>query len=125
MRGSRRGTGGPDPAPAEKSQKIIFPRNTGPVSLKNQTSIQCWAISGPPAVNVGPSSARQRNAISMAFRWRADNGPLLVVFGSSPPPPPPPKKKKKKKKKNVEVELDPRLLHRPRTCILIVDCGAV
>ena len=24
-----------------------------------------------------PSSARQRNAISMAFRWRADDGPTL------------------------------------------------
>ena len=25
----------------------------------------------------GPSSARQRNVISMAFRWRADDGPTL------------------------------------------------
>ena len=25
----------------------------------------------------GPSSARQRNAILMAFRWRADDGPTL------------------------------------------------
>ena len=25
----------------------------------------------------GPSSARQRSAISMAFRWRADDGPTL------------------------------------------------
>ena len=25
----------------------------------------------------GPSSARQLNAISMAFRWRADDGPTL------------------------------------------------
>ena len=24
-----------------------------------------------------PSSARQRNAIQMAFRWRADDGPIL------------------------------------------------
>ena len=35
-----------------------------------------------PTFNVGPSSARQRNAIGMAFRWRADDGPLSVVFGS-------------------------------------------
>ena len=28
------------------------------------------------AIN-GPSSARQRNAIVMAFRWRADDGPTL------------------------------------------------
>ena len=25
----------------------------------------------------------QRKAIKMAFRWRADDGPLIVVFGSS------------------------------------------
>ena len=24
-----------------------------------------------------PSSARQRNAIQMAFRWRADDGPTM------------------------------------------------
>ena len=28
------------------------------------------------AIN-GPSSARQRNAIEMAFPWRADDGPTL------------------------------------------------
>ena len=39
------------------------------------------------AFHVGPSTARQRNAIYMAFRWRADDGPLVhvAVFGSSPP----------------------------------------
>ena len=57
----------------------------------------------------GPSSACQRNAILMAFRWRADDGPILnaglvamyffrgskkpyifVIFqeGSGPPAPP-------------------------------------
>ena len=25
----------------------------------------------------GPASARQRNAISIAFRWRANDGPTL------------------------------------------------
>ena len=39
-----------------------------------QARIQCWTIIGTPA-----------NAISMAFRWRADHGPLMVVFGSSLP----------------------------------------
>ena len=29
------------------------------------------------ATKSGPSSARQQNAIEMAFRWRADNGPQL------------------------------------------------
>ena len=38
-----------------------------------------------PAFNVGSSSARQRNAITMAFRWRADDGPFIAVFGSSIP----------------------------------------
>ena len=35
----------------------------------------------------------------MAFRWRADDGPLVVVFGSSLPISPKKAKKKKKKKK--------------------------
>ena len=45
----QRGTGGRDPPP-EKSQKYrgCF-SNTGREPLKNQTSIQCWAIIGPPA----------------------------------------------------------------------------
>ena len=34
-------------------------------------------IDDPNAILSGPSSARQRNAISMAFRWRADDGPTL------------------------------------------------
>ena len=49
----------------------------------------------------------------MAFRWRADDGLIIVIFGSSLPsstkkPTPPPKKKKKKKKKNNnKKEMDP------------------
>ena len=36
-----------------------------------------WGIEDPnTAINV-PSSALQRNAIEMAFRWRADDGPTL------------------------------------------------
>ena len=27
----------------------------------------------------GPSTGRQRNAIQMAFRWRADGGPTLML----------------------------------------------
>ena len=34
-----------------------------------------------PAFNAGSSSARQQN--TMVFRRRADDGPLLVVFGSN------------------------------------------
>ena len=58
MRGSKRGTGGPDlPPPPEKSQKYRVYNNIGLDPLKNQS-----------AFNDGPSSARQWNAIEMAFR---------------------------------------------------------
>ena len=33
-----------------------------------------------PAHNIGPPSARQRNAIQIAFRWRTDGGPLFYVY---------------------------------------------
>ena len=57
------GDRGPDPL-AEKSQNIVF-CNTCPDPLKNHKA-------NKPAFNVGPSSARKR----------ADQGPLIVVFGS-------------------------------------------
>ena len=66
-----KGGGGPDPS--EKSQNIGFLCNTGPDPLKNQKATK-------PAFNIGPSSARQQNAIYMAFCWRVDDGPLIVVF---------------------------------------------
>ena len=34
-----------------------------------------------PAYIVGPQSARQRNAIQMAIRLRADGGPLSDAYG--------------------------------------------
>ena len=34
-------------------------------------------IEDPNTAINGPSSAHQRNAISMAFPWRVDNGPTL------------------------------------------------
>ena len=67
MGGSRGGTGGTDPP--EKSQKIGFLCNTRPDPLKNHKATK-------PAFTVGTSSARQRNAIPMAFRWRADMAKL-------------------------------------------------
>ena len=45
-------------------------------SLSHQASIQNWAFIGTPA---------KRHL--MAFRWRADDDPLIVVFGSSLLPP--------------------------------------
>ena len=58
-----------DPLPLEKTKNIGLSRNTGLDRLKNYKATK-------PAFNVGPSSARQRNAIKMAFRWWADNGQL-------------------------------------------------
>ena len=57
-------TGGPDPPPPEKSQKIGFLSNTGPDPLKSHKATK-------PAFNVGPLSARQPNA---------DDGPLIVII---------------------------------------------
>ena len=72
MCGSRGRTGGPDPPPLENHKNIGFSSNTGPDPLKNrsyQTSIKCWAIIGTPA---------KRHL--MAFRWRADDGSLIVYL---------------------------------------------
>ena len=55
------------------------------------------------AFSVGPSSARQRNPIKMAFRWQADDGQLLVVFRSSPP------SSTKKTLSEFDPALDPRM----------------
>ena len=66
------GTGGPD-APLKNHKVTGFLSNTGPDPIQNHKATK-------PAFDVGPSSARQQNAISMVFCWRADDGPLLVVF---------------------------------------------
>ena len=67
------GQGVRTPSPPEKSQKYRMdriPRN----SQNYQASIRRWAIIGTPA---------KRHL--KAFRWRADDGPLLVILGSSLP----------------------------------------
>ena len=68
------GDRGPGPPPLKNHKNIGFISNTDPDPHKIHK-----------AFHVGPSSARQQNAILMAFRWRADDGPLIVVFGSSLP----------------------------------------
>ena len=70
QRGGGGGTGGT--GSPEKSQNKEFLSNTGPDPLKNHKASK-------PAFNIGPSSARQRNAMYMAFRLRAHDGPILVV----------------------------------------------
>ena len=63
----QKGAGGPDPPPLKNHKNIGFICNTGPDPLKNHKATK-------PAFYVGPAFARQRNAISMAFRWWADGG---------------------------------------------------
>ena len=72
MGGSRGGTGGPDPPPLKYHKTIEFSRNIGQDLLQKrsyQASIQCWAIIGTPA---------KRHL--MAFRRRANDGPLIVYL---------------------------------------------
>ena len=70
------GAGGP--YSLKNHKHIKFLSNTSPDPLKNQKATM-------PAFNVGPSSARSQNAIKMAFRGRADDGPLIVLFCSTIP----------------------------------------
>ena len=54
--------------PLKNHKNTGFSSNTGLDPLKNHKATK-------PAFNVGPLSARQRNAIEMAFLWRTDDGP--------------------------------------------------
>ena len=69
------GAWGPDPTPLKNHKDIGFRGNTGPDPLK-------FHKANKTAFNRGPLSARQRNAIEMAFRWRADDNPLIVAFAN-------------------------------------------
>ena len=73
MGGSRWETGGPDPPPPLKITKIEFLSNTGPGPLK---------ITKLPSQN---SMLGHHRPASDRFRWRADDGPFIVIFGSSIP----------------------------------------
>ena len=52
-----------------KTTSIGFLSDAGLVSIKSHSVTK-------PAFNGGPSFARQRNTILMAFRWQADDGPM-------------------------------------------------
>ena len=71
---SRVGTEGP--VPPENHKNIGFPSNIDPNPPKNHKATK-------PSFKGGPLSTRKRNAISMAFRLWADDGPLLLAFRSS------------------------------------------
>ena len=70
---SRGGGGAGGPHPLKNHKNIGFFSNTGPDPLKNHKATK-------PVFNVWPPSDGQRNAISMAFRWRVDDDPIVVVF---------------------------------------------
>ena len=65
--------GGRGSVPPKKSQNIGFLSNTGLDTLKNHKTTK-------PALNVMPSSTRQRNAIKMAFCLWADDGPFIKLW---------------------------------------------
>ena len=99
--------------PLKNHKNIGFLSNTGPApwkitKLPSQHSMlgHHWPASEMPFIIGLPvkcysSSARQQNAIHlMAFCWRADDGLLLLLFGSSFP---------SSKKTQKTSELDPPL----------------
>ena len=89
MDGSRGESGVP-----KNYKNIGFLCKTGMDPLQNHKATQA-------AFDVWPSSARQRNAIYMAFHWRADDGLFIAVFGSYSPSSTKKKTHKKQNKKNV------------------------
>ena len=71
MGGSRGGgVGRGSDLPWKITKKLGFHINSGPDPLKKHKATK-------PAFNVGPPPAHQRNAILMAFRWWADDGPSI------------------------------------------------
>ena len=67
--------------PPERSQKIVFLSNTDPDPMKNRKDTK-------PEFNVrhhrdASETPFKWHFTGMAFRWRTDDGRLLVVFGSS------------------------------------------
>ena len=71
-----RGYRGPDPPPLKKHKNIVL-SNNGPPPPPPKNHIATNLV-----FNVGQKLTRQQNDIEMAFCWRADDGPLIVVFGS-------------------------------------------
>ena len=86
----------------------------GPDPLKNHKNIGFLAIlvRSPGTMEkspsqhsmLGPSLACQQNAIKMAFRWWADDCPLIVVFGFSYPST---TKKTNRKRNNIVLSWTP------------------
>ena len=81
MCGSRGGDRGSDPH-LENHKTIGFLSNTGLDFLKNHKAtkpafnVRPSSAHQQTAISVGSSLSHQRNAIEMAFLWRANDGPL-------------------------------------------------
>ena len=90
------GQGSGSPRKMTKIQGFLAILVTDPLennkSCKRASNVLCWANIGPPA---------KRHHL-MAFRYRADVGPLLPVIRSSLP-----QKKKRKKEKNIDKDEPP------------------
>ena len=100
MGGSRGGGGDKrSGSPLEKSQKYRVFSNTGPDFLKITKLSSQHSVLG--------HHRHARETPKMVLCWRANDDPLIVVFGSSLPLSTK-KKKKKKKRKNV-VKVGPPL----------------
>ena len=76
--GSRGGTVEPDPSPEQSQKYRVFFCNTGPDPLKNRKL---------PSQNSMFGHHRPVSETPLAFRWRADYGPFIAIFGSSIPSP--------------------------------------
>ena len=75
MGGFRGGGQGVRTIPLKNQENVGFLSNTGPYPLKNHKATK-------PAFNVGPSSARQRNAFigvpAKRHKWRLGGGPIMA-----------------------------------------------
>ena len=76
MCGSRGGDRGPEPLPLKNHKNIGFPSNIDLDPLK---------ITKLPSQHSMFGHHRHASETPLAFRWRADDGPLIVVLGSSLP----------------------------------------
>ena len=93
--------------PLKNHKNIGFLSNTSPDPMENH-KVTCTK----PEFNAGPSSARKRNAIKMASRWRADDGPLIALM--DPTTSPHQLKNKNKNNKKQSSTFEPLWI---RTCV--------
>ena len=73
MCGSREGTGGPDPPPPGKHKIIGLLSNSGPDPLKIAKLLSQHSM-------LGHHQHASEKPFIMAFHWRADDGPLKMLF---------------------------------------------